>query len=128
MKDKKQKKKKKHTIKVEKEKKQKQKETQHLILKKLKGNALLIKKLMFERNVKGDYRDYIVLSGTRLYHYFGIMELSNPDGKEFSVGKTQMLLVHKKEMRKFFSEETSLKFWHPKLGRLGATLRPPKKN
>lgn len=122
---KKSKEKKKHSIKVEKEKKQRQQEKRSLILKKLKGNSLLIQKLLFEKNIRGDYRDFIVLSGPRLYHYFGVLELADQKGR--NLNSNDMILMHKKEMWKIFDEETTLKFWHPKLGRLGATLQPPKK-
>ena len=94
----------------------KRKEVQ--IERKITPNARVIQGLMRSRNVKGDYREYVVLTGNSLVDWKGSHTLSTSDGKV--IGVKEMALVHKRNLKNFLPSEIAERFWHPKLGTLGA--------
>ena len=82
-------------------------------------NGRRIRRFMIEHRVKGHYKDYVIIIGTTLIDYHGSLPV--PSTFEGAV------LVHKRKLKNILNPEVAAKFWHPRLGRVGAVIKPATK-
>lgn len=84
-------------------------------------NGKLIYEMMKSNGVKGDVRDYIVLTPKSMLDYRGtynvVYKETNDEFGIFKLG-ANVYLLHKKKLKNIIGEEASEKFWHPRFGRL----------
>ena len=73
-------------------------------------NAQMIVDFMKANNVKGNYKDYVIINGFRLIDWLASYDIKN---------HCEMALVHIRNLHNVVGEEAAKQFWHPKLGRLG---------
>ena len=78
-------------------------------------NGKLIQDLMVAREVKGDYRDFVMIVGARLVDWLGSWDIFNGQGEP--VGFEGVLLVHKSKLDTVVDEKFAVKFWDKKLKR-----------
>lgn len=76
------------------------------------SNAKLIFQFMKTNKIKGDYRDYVLISGDRLINWDNSYNCETKN-----IEKDGIKLVHKRNLKNILSEENAAVFWHPKLGR-----------
>ncbi len=67
------------------------------------ANARMIKKFLDAGKMKGDFRDYVILTGNRMLDWEGSYELEAPDGGAVQVAETN--LMHKKKLETMFESE-----------------------
>lgn len=80
------------------------------------ANARIIRDLMFTQNIKGNYKDYVVLAGKRLIDWQGSYDMVTEEGK--TVGVQNMALVHKSKLHKIVGEQLASHFWRRGIGRI----------
>lgn len=78
-------------------------------------NGKLIQDLMVARGVKGDYRDFVVITGARLVDWLDSWDIFN--GKGDPVGFEGVLLIHKSKLETIVDEKFAAKFWDKMLRR-----------
>lgn len=78
-------------------------------------NGKLIQDLMVAREVKGDYRDFVMITGARLVDWMGSWDIFNSAGDP--MGFEGVLLVHKSKLGDIVDERFADKFWDRKLKR-----------
>lgn len=83
----------------------------------------IVRRLMLERKVRGNVKDFMVLHGALMMDYEGTYELHwNRDGSKANI--EPVLLVHKRELAKVMVPEVARLFWNPSLGvRVGSRAR-----
>jgi hypothetical protein len=81
----------------------------------------IIKTLMKERKVRGNYKDYAIIHAGSLMDWEGLYELTRSDTGERAQFE-KIHLVHKRELARFMVPEVAHLFWNPGLG-----IRIPKK-
>lgn len=84
-------------------------------------NGKLIYEMMKSNGVRGDVRDYVVLTPKSMLDYRGSYNVVYKEvGGEFGIFKMggDVYLIHKRKLKNVIGEEASKKFWHPKIGRL----------
>lgn len=96
-------------------------------------NSRKIKHFMINRGVKGSYKDYVILTGNTLVDSFGSYTIAFVSGENDAnrslSGIEGVALIHKRDLKILIGEKSARKFWHPRLGRAGAFIRPgTKKN
>lgn len=80
-------------------------------------NGKLIYDCMVDSGYKGDIRDYMILTGSRMVDYRGSYGMVAKDGATIGVGG-KTVIVHKGKLKNVIGEEAAKKFWHPCFGRL----------
>ena len=74
-------------------------------------NGRMIYELMKERKVKGRYKDYVIINGSRLMDWLGTYEIKVIGGKNAALFLDGVVLVHKSKLSRFIGKEGELKFW-----------------
>jgi hypothetical protein len=75
------------------------------------ANASRIYDLMKARKVKGKYKDYVIICGSRLIDWLGSYEIRVDDGDEIKrCGTESMVLVHKSKLKEVIGKAAE-KFW-----------------
>lgn len=94
------------------------KEEQHRVLgKKLSANAKIIRDLMSQSGLKGNYKDHVILAGKRLVDWQGSYDLVREvDGK--TVGMDGMAIIHKSKLEALLGSELARDFWRSGIGRV----------
>jgi hypothetical protein len=77
-------------------------------------NGQLIYQLMVSRGVRGDYKDYVLVTPTEIIDWQDRWTVVS--GEVFD--KPQ--LMHKKLLRHVLGDDVASEIWHPKMGRLVA--------
>jgi len=78
-------------------------------------NGKLIQDLMVARGTKGDYRDFVMITGARLVDWLGSWDIFNSAGEP--MGFDGVLLIHKSKLGDIVDEKFADKFWDLKLKR-----------
>lgn len=78
-------------------------------------NGKLIQDLMAKRGVKGNYKDYVVIAGTRLIDWIESWDIFNSQGEP--MGFDGVVLYHKSRLPDILDEKFTARFWNKKLGR-----------
>lgn len=78
-------------------------------------NGKLIQDLMVAREVKGDYRDFVMITGARLVDWLGSWDIFNSAGEP--MGFEGVLLVHKSKLGTIVNDKFADKFWDQRLKR-----------
>ena len=73
-------------------------------------NGRMIYELMKERKVKGRYKDYVIINGSRLMDWLGTYEIK-VIGEKNVFFISSVTLVHKSKLSRFIGKEGELKFW-----------------
>lgn len=79
-------------------------------------NAKLINDLMVEKRVEGDFKDYVIISGSRLIDWKKSFDIKLDGDK--SLGIDGVALIHKRRLHNIVGDEEASRFWHPGLGRI----------
>jgi hypothetical protein len=74
-------------------------------------NGRMIYELMKERKVRGRYKDYVIINGTKLMDWLGTYEIKIIGGKNAVFFINSVILVHKSKLSRFIGKEGELKFW-----------------
>lgn len=74
-------------------------------------NGRMIYELMKERKVKGRYKDYVIINGSRLMDWLATYEIKVIGGKNAALFLDGVVLVHKSKLSRFIGKEGELKFW-----------------
>lgn len=75
-------------------------------------NAEQIYNLMKARKIKGKYKDYVIIFGSRLIDWLGSYEIRVRDGDEVKkYGVDGMALIHKSKLKSVIGEDEAEKFW-----------------
>lgn len=86
---------------------------------KLTQNARMIINIMAENKIRGSYKDYILIVGNNLIDWKRSYNVTiKRDAESGSVG---VLIMHKKNLKNVLPAAMAAEFWHPTLGRAGAT-------
>lgn len=80
------------------------------------ANAKMINDLMVEDKIKGNFKDYVIISGNRLINWKGSFEIHLDEG--VTTGVNGVALIHKNKLHNVIGEEEAARFWHPQFGRL----------
>ena len=78
-------------------------------------NGRLINNLMIARSAKGDYRDYVLFTGSTIIDWLGSWDAFTMDG--VPVGVEGVALVHKSRLHSVVGEKWASKFWNKTLRR-----------
>jgi hypothetical protein len=78
-------------------------------------NGRSIQDFMFLQNIKGDYRNYVVLNQDTMMDYRSTYNIEYTNSPDFD--DDDIFLIHKKELHKLIGER-SRDFWHPVIGRI----------
>ena len=78
-------------------------------------NAELIAMFMRSNKTRGNYKDYVLFTGTRLVDWEGSIDCVDENDKPVVTEGTA--LVHKRNLKKFLTEEVAALFWSPAFGR-----------
>ena len=73
-------------------------------------NGKLIAQFMKDKGVKGNYKDYVIVSPDGLMHWSGTFQLTRQDNGE-KVDIPAVALVHKRNVGVFFGPEVGVMFW-----------------
>jgi len=85
-------------------------------------NAKVIRDLMISQEIKGNFKDYVVLAGKRLIDWQGSYDMvREEDGK--TVGVNGMALIHKSKLANVVGAELASNFWRPGIGRVNTKKR-----
>jgi len=76
------------------------------------NNERMVREMMQSVGTKGDPRDYVILSGSRLIDFAGGYELRSPKTGG-SMGVKGVAVMHKKHLAKFVAKEFARVFWNP---------------
>ena len=93
-------------------------------------NGKKIKNFMISKGIKGNYRYYAIITGNTLMDAYGSYTIAFVDKDEKTLGGVEgVILIHKRDLKTLIGEDPAKKFWHPRLGRAGAFIKPgTKKN
>ena len=80
------------------------------------ANARIIRDLMFNQKIRGNYKDFVVLAGKRLVDWQDSYDMVTEEGK--TVGVQNMALVHKSKLANIVGLELAGRFWRPGIGRI----------
>ena len=80
------------------------------------ANARTIKAMMLEEKVKGNFKDYVIITGNRLLDWRSSYSITVDEG--YTLGVNGVALVHKKKLHMIIGDEQAKQFWHPQLGRI----------
>ena len=81
------------------------------------ANAKVIRDLMIAQNIRGNFKDYVVIAGKRLVDWQGSYDLvREEDGA--TVGVNGMALIHKSKLGNVVGLELARNFWRPGIGRV----------
>ncbi len=80
------------------------------------SNAKLIRDLMVEKKVKGNWKDYVIIVGNHLTNWKNDFEIRVEEGK--TLGVDGVALIHKRNLSPIIGDEQAKRFWHPQFGRL----------
>jgi hypothetical protein len=83
-------------------------------------NGQLIQDLIDKAQVKGFYKDFVVIVGRRLVDWTGSWDMYGSDGQ--SIGIEGVKLLHKSKLKGLIEGPLLDKLWHPTLGSRGQTL------
>lgn len=73
-------------------------------------NTHMMKKMLQARKIKGNYKNYVIISGTRLLDYHDSYVMS---GKDIVFG---MELIHKRDLHKHVGDDLAKLFWNKSCG------------
>lgn len=76
-------------------------------------NGKLIANVMEMRDIKGSYKDFVILSGSKLVDAHGSWDIFSPDGAP--LGVEGVALVHKSNLSKLVGEKFASRFWNSKI-------------
>lgn len=85
------------------------------VSKSFTANGRVIADMMHSEKMRGNVRDYVVLSGNTLIDFHGTFDMRK-DGGKLSVPK--VCIVHKRNLYKFVGYEQAERFWKPGFGRV----------
>lgn len=80
------------------------------------ANAKMIKDLMAEKGLKGNYKDHVIIAGNRLINWKGSFDIQLEEGSTFGVDG--VALIHKSKLHNIIGDEEARRFWHPQFRRL----------
>jgi len=75
----------------------------------------IIKTLMKERKVRGNYKDFVVIHAGSMMDYEGLYELTRNDNGERTQFQ-EIRLAHKRELIGFMHSEVAKLFWNSQIG------------
>ncbi len=76
-------------------------------------NGRLIYELMKENKVKGKYKDYVIITGTKIIDWLNVYEMAiNIKEDIHSYGMDGIALIHKSRLKNIIGEEAAKKFWN----------------
>jgi len=78
-------------------------------------NGKMILDIMTAHKVNGNFKDYVVIVGSRLVEYRRSYDIKLEDGK--SLGVNGISLIHKSRLKNVIGDEAAAILWHPILGR-----------
>ena len=85
------------------------------VSKRHTANGRIISDLMHSKKVRGNAKDYVVLSGATLIDFHGSYEM-RLEGTQLKISKVR--LVHKRNLHRFIGSERAANFWRPGFGRI----------
>lgn len=75
-------------------------------------NGKMVYELMLSRNVKGKYKDYVIINGSRMIDWLGTYEMIVVEKNMMESLKINgIALIHKSNLHKLLGKETASKFW-----------------
>lgn len=87
-------------------------------------NGRIIADMMHAQKLKGNPRDYVILSGASLLEFNGTYEVKIDDGAKLKFAG--VLLVHKRKLHHFIGEGEASRFWRARIGRVNDPDPPQK--
>jgi hypothetical protein len=97
---------------------------------RMKPNEQVIFDFMMMTNKRGNPRDFVVITGSRMMDAWGSYDIFIRDEEGGPVSKPYpgVALVHKRDLHKVIGPEPAAKFWNRRLGiRVNQTKPTPKK-
>lgn len=79
------------------------------------ANGRIIRDLMLANDVKGSYKDYVIISGERLIDWTGSFDIFK-DGRPLRA--EAVALIHKSKLAKVIGDDAAKVFWRPGFGRI----------
>lgn len=76
-------------------------------------NGKIIRDFMVENKIKGSYKDYVLIVGTRLIDWISSYEIvrTADDGELQSIGVNGIALIHKRNLHRVIDSDMASKFW-----------------
>ena len=84
-------------------------------------NGIMIANLMKKEGIKGNYKDYVVLSPQGILHWNGTFRLTRSDNGE-DLEMPAIAILHKRELHSIVGPEIGRLFWCKNGSRVMATL------
>lgn len=97
------------------------------ISKRYTVNGRIIADMMHSEKIRGNAKDYVILSGSSLIDFNGTFEMRHqeidevtglPVGKEGTLNAPSVALVHKRNLHKIVGVAQAARFWKPGFGRV----------
>lgn len=79
-------------------------------------NGRIIADMLFSENMKGNPRNYVILSGSSLLEFNGTYEVKIDNGAKLRF--SGVLLVHKRKLHNFIGDNEASRFWRQRIGRV----------
>lgn len=70
---------------------------------------------MVENQVRGSYKDYVIIAGYRLIEWTETVDIRNDQG---TVGVEGTVLIHKRRLAAVIGPEAAARYWKPGIGRV----------
>ncbi len=81
-------------------------------------NGRMIRGLMTARHVRGNYKDYVAISGDRLVDWLGSYRLEGAEPGALE-GLPSVALIHKRELSRWLGDAAK-RFWRRGIGRVNS--------
>ena len=78
-------------------------------------NGRIIADLMHSEKMRGNAKDYVILSGSTLLDFNGTFDMRQDEG---ALSVPKVCLVHKRKLHNIIGEEQAARFWRPGFGRI----------
>lgn len=85
------------------------------VSKRYTTNGRIIADMLHSEKMRGNAKDYVVVSGSSLLDFDGTYEMRLDDAK---LKVPSVALVHKRNLRKIIGDEQAARFWKPGYGRV----------
>ncbi len=87
-------------------------------------NGRVIRDMLLAEKIRGNPKDYVIISGLRLIDYNGSYDIRLENGK---ASPKTVFLMHKRKLHNVIGDEQARRFWRQGLGRVADKIPPLRK-
>lgn len=88
--------------------------------KRITTNGKIIRDLMLAHKVKGNYKDFVVITGSRLMDWAASFDIRNVETGQ-AASTPRIMLIHKRDLNRVIGPEAAKAFWRKGIGRTGSS-------